>query len=107
MVVSELKLWNPTLYDEQIVPLVYLSGVLLFVAGLSIVRNHPVWVLGWQTTVTITGWLGMLLGLIRMFYPQSYKNNFDNGTSTLVFEVLLILLGVFLTYKAYWPTQKR
>ena len=35
MVFSEMKFWNPTLYDAQIVPLIYLNGVLLFVAGLA------------------------------------------------------------------------
>ncbi len=46
MVLSELSVWNPSLYDEQIVPLVYLSGVLLFIAGLSIVHKHNIGFLG-------------------------------------------------------------
>ena len=45
MVLSELKIWNPTLYETQIAPIVYLSGVLLFIAGISIVRSHNLWVL--------------------------------------------------------------
>ncbi len=36
MVIAELKLWNPTLYETQVVPLVYLSAVLLFIAGLKL-----------------------------------------------------------------------
>jgi len=46
MVLSELNMWNPALYETQIVPLVYLSGVLLFISGISIVRNHNIWVWG-------------------------------------------------------------
>jgi hypothetical protein len=36
MVASECPLIQPHLYDEQIPPVVYLSGVLMFVAGLAI-----------------------------------------------------------------------
>ena len=106
MVLSELKLWNPNLYDTQVVPLVYLSGVLLFIAGLAIVRKHNLWVWGWQTTLTVTGWFGILLGLFRMFFPQMYKAQFKNDNAALVVELSLILVGMFLTYKAYSPTKK-
>jgi len=106
MVLSELKLWNPNLYDSQVVPLVYLSGVLLFIAGLAIVRKHNLWVWGWQTTLTVTGWFGILLGLFRMFFPQMYKAQFKNDNAALVVELSLILVGMFLTYKAYSPTKK-
>ena len=106
MVLSELKIWNPTLYDTQIALIVYLSGVLLFIAGISIVRSHNVWVLGWQTSLTIIGWFAILLGLVRMFFPHSYKAQFQNNNLALMIEVFLILLGVYLTYKAYWTIQK-
>lgn len=106
MVLSELKLWNPTLYDTQIVPLVYLSGVLIFIAGLTIVRNHNIWVLGWQTILTIIGWLAIALGIIRMFFPQPYTAQFKNDNSTLFIEIALILTGILLTVKAYSPAKK-
>ena len=43
MIVSEFPLVQPRLYDAQIPPVVYLSGVLMFVAGLAIVRAHNRW----------------------------------------------------------------
>ena len=103
MVASELKIWNPTLYDTQIVPLVYLSGVLMFIAGLSIVHQHNIWIWGWQSIITILGWFALLLGTLRMFYPQRYHANFENDSSALIVEIILILVGVFLTFKAYYP----
>ncbi|QDK80674.1 hypothetical protein EXU85_19505 [Spirosoma sp. KCTC 42546] len=106
MVLSELKLWNPTLYDTQIVPLVYLSGVLLFIAGVAIVRSHNSWVLGWQMSLTIIGWLAIALGLVRMFFPQQYRAQFKNDNSALFVELVLILTGIVLTYKAYFPAKK-
>jgi len=106
MVLSELKVWNATLYDTQIVPLVYLSGVLMFIAGLSIVRKHNIWVWGWQTLITIIGWLGLLFGILRMFLPQMYIAKFKNDNSAFAVELILILIGLILTVKAYLPTKK-
>ena len=41
MLISEFPLVQPHLYDAQIPPVVYLSGVLMFVAGLAIVSAQP------------------------------------------------------------------
>ena len=42
---SESSFVQPSLYDVQIPPVVYLSGALLFVADLAVVRAHNVWAL--------------------------------------------------------------
>jgi len=106
MVLSEMKFWNPTLYDEQIVPLVYLSGILLFVAGISIVRTHNVWTLRWPVIITIIGWSGIALGAFRAFFPQTYKGNFENGMTALAVEIALAGVGFFLTFQGYRPTRR-
>jgi len=43
MIVSEFPFVQPRLYDAQIPPVVYLSRVLMFLAGLAIVRAHHRW----------------------------------------------------------------
>jgi uncharacterized membrane protein len=106
MVLSEMRFWNPTLYDTQVVPVIYLNGILLFVAGLTIVKNHNIWTFGWQSILTIVGYAGIILGLFRMFFPQVQQSNFENNNSILIVEVILILVGLFLTFKAYYPTKE-
>ena len=106
MVLSEMRIWNPTLYDTQIVPVIYLNGILLIVAGLAIVKNHNIWTFGWQTILTIVGYAGIILGLFRMFFPQVQQEKFENNNSIMVVEILLILVGLFLTLKAYYPRKK-
>ena len=103
MVFSEMKFWNPTLYDSQIVPLIYLNGVLLFVAGLAIVRSHNIWTKSWQTLITIIGYVLIMIGLLRMLFPQTQEEQFENNYSIMIFEIALILIGIFLTIKAYYP----
>lgn len=65
---SELKVLNPTLYDTQISPLVYLSGMLFSVAGISIVRNHNTWVLGWKICLTVIGWSALAWNCSYVFF---------------------------------------
>src|SRR6186997_1097124 len=54
MIVSEFPLVQPHLYDAQIPPVVYLSGVLMFVGGLAIVRAHNRWARDWTVLVTLS-----------------------------------------------------
>jgi len=41
-----------------------------------------------------------------MFFPQVQKAEFGNNNSILIVELILILTGIFLTFKAYFPTKK-
>src|SRR5580765_4571160 len=83
MIASEFPLVQPHLYDSQIPPVVYLSGVLMFVAGLAIVRAHNLWVRNWTVLVTLIGWFLLLLGLIRMFAAGEYHRAAANTNSTV------------------------
>ena len=105
MIVSEFPLVQPHLYDAQIPPVVYLSGVLMFVAGLAIVRAHNYWVRHWPVLVTLSGWFFLVLGLFRMFAAGVYQRG-AASTSAAVFmglEVALLVCGLVMTFKAYIP----
>ena len=56
MVASEFPLVQPHPYDAQIPPVVYLSGVPMFVGGPAIVRAHNKWARDWTVMVTLSGW---------------------------------------------------
>ena len=103
IVTSEFPLVQPSLYAEQTPPVVYLSGVLLFVAGLAIVRAHNIWVRNWTVLVTLCGWAMLILGTVRMFAASRYQRTFAETASWvfLVLETALIIVGVYITFKAY------
>jgi hypothetical protein len=104
MVAAEFPLVQPRLYDSQIPPVVYLSGVLLFVAGLWIVRGHNVWKpLDWRVLITLTGWLFLVLGLVRMFGAEAYQRGAGAADPAvfMVLEGLLFLVGVVITVNVY------
>ncbi|WP_299532967.1 hypothetical protein [Ulvibacterium sp.] len=78
---------------------VYLNGLVLLIGGLIVIRMHNYWTLDWTLAITIFGWLFILLGLARMFFPtqkQLEKSLFSN-----LVLLLLFLAGTFLSFKAY------
>jgi hypothetical protein len=103
MVVSEYPLVQPHLYDAQIPSVVYLSGVLMFVGGLAIVRAHNHWVRDWTVLVTLSGWFALILGLFRMFAAGLYQRGAANTNSIalMVLEGILLIIGAIMSYKAY------
>jgi uncharacterized membrane protein HdeD (DUF308 family) len=107
MVAAEFPSIQPDLYAHQIPPVVYLSGVLMFVGGLAIVRAHNVWKRDWTVLLTLTGWLALLLGLFRMFAASHYQKSAANVATTtyMLLEGFLFVVGLFLTFKAYGPSR--
>jgi hypothetical protein len=103
MVASEFPLVQPHLYDAQIPPVVYLSGTLMFVGGLAIVRAHNHWAADWSVLVTLSGWFFLALGLFRMFAAGAYQRGSANAGATvfLVLEGILLVFGLVMTVKAY------
>lgn len=103
VILSEHPLVQPRLYDAQLPPVVYLSGVLIFVTGLAIVRAHNQWRSDWTVLVTLTGWLALAVGLTRMFGASAYQQAaVSTAPATLVIlEGAVLLAGLVMTAQAY------
>jgi uncharacterized membrane protein HdeD (DUF308 family) len=84
---------------------VLLSGAVLLVAGLAIVRVHNVWSVGWPVLVTLVGWLAILSGLLRMIFPRqgvALAGHFgQSATRIAVAAAIMLAFGAFLTVKGY------
>ncbi len=87
------------------VGLIFLSGILMLLAGLAIVRVHNVWTGGWRILVTVIGWLAIVSGLVRMWFPQGAapiaESLGGNATALLLAGLVVLAVGAFLSYKAY------
>ena len=103
MLVAEFPLVQPHLYDAQIAPVIYLSGVLMFVAGLAIVRSHSIWARDWTVLITLSGWFALLIGVGRMFAASHYRQATANMSSWvfMLLEACLLVVALFITFKAY------
>jgi hypothetical protein len=86
--------------------LIFVSGILLFVAGLSIVRAHNIWMSGWPVLVTVLGWVALLSGLARMLFLSQIAViaagiGQASGLIIPAAAVVLLVLGAFLSFKGY------
>jgi len=85
--------------------LIMVSGMLLFVASLAIVRAHHYWRQDWSILVTLLGWLSLLGGLARILVPFQLADAMVGlGDQPLVdacAAILVLVVGVFLSYKGY------
>jgi uncharacterized membrane protein HdeD (DUF308 family) len=100
------EIMNPHIWSN-IAHITYLAGSLWFVAGLSILRAHNRWVLGWPVLITVVGWFVILGGLFRMFFPASAQQGVENTFSVLVGQIILLVIGIFLTFKAYFGKEEK
>jgi hypothetical protein len=85
--------------------LIFLSGILLFVARLAIVRAHNIWAGGWPVLVTVFGWLILLGGLARVLFPTqiaAIAAGVGRSTGLIVAAtIVLLVLGAILSFKGY------
>ncbi len=90
---------NLEIWRTNVVPVTYLNGTLLLIAGAAIVRVHNRWTASWPVLVTVSGWGLVLGGLWRMFDPQTQQA--PEHFATYAGLALGFTLMSFMTYKAY------
>jgi hypothetical protein len=81
--------------------LIFVSGILLFVAGLARVHNR--WTNGWPVLVTVLGWLFVMGGLARMLFPTglaAIAAGIGQITGAIIAGAIVLLgLGAFLSQR--------
>ena len=90
---------NFGIWTENLPPLTYLNGMILFAAGMAIIRFHSRWRPLWTLSITLVGWIMLAGGLFRLFLPAAPQA--EPGLFAYGFIVLLGTLGVIMTVKSY------
>jgi len=97
------KALNFHMWVTNVAPVTYLVGILLFVAGLSIIRAHNVWTRGWPVLITLLGWVIIFGGLVRMFVPEAQQTLQSTSIfGVYVVDIVLLAIGLYLSFEAYW-----
>ena len=107
---------NQTLYADMIgqailVPvLIYLSGMMAFLAGVAILNGYNGWSADWRIIVTILGWLLVIGGVIRIVLPTvaavAAIGLYSGGYAMAVVGIILLVIGGFLSFRGYSGTRK-
>lgn len=102
--ITTSELVNIDFLEKQYRYYSYLNGTVVFLAGLLIVRSHNRWTRHWPVAVTLTGWVAIVWGLVRMFAPEAQQGG--ASIPTFIGIAIPFAVGVFLAFKAYWPRSK-
>ena len=101
VVLGATEAFNMDIFAQQIAPVVYLNGMILFVVGLALVRVHNRWAWRWPTFITVTGWVMLAGGLYRMIAPGAPQMPAVIGTYVVL--AVIVAVGLLLSFRAYGP----
>ncbi len=101
MTLSEMI--NLSIWESNIPSVTFLNGVLLFVGGISIIRVHNFWFRNWTVLITLIGWLTIILGVLRMFFPTAKQGG--ENFSTYLLLIVLFIIGLFLSFQGYYTKK--
>ena len=86
--------------------LMYITGVLVLLGGLSIVNSHNIWVTDWPTIITVFGWAMIISGATRVVLPPAVlsigSTMMDKPTMTRVSGLVWAFVGAYLSYEGYF-----
>jgi uncharacterized membrane protein HdeD (DUF308 family) len=84
--------------------LIAMSSSICLILGLLIVIEHNIWVSDWSVVVTMIGWVVLLQGIMRLFFPDTFVKTMKDllgKTPYLVVSWLRIVVGLFLIWAGF------
>lgn len=83
--------------------LMYLSGFFILIVGILLTVSHQIWSRDWRVIITIIGWLILVKGILRIFFPKIVKKLIEKKRYPwfLLAEAVSLLVGLYLMYKGF------
>lgn len=81
------------------------GGVLAIVFGLMIVVSHHVWTADWRVLITLFGYLSLIKGLARLFFPHSgekFARQSISGYGPIIWGLICLLVGGYLAVQTFF-----
>jgi len=86
--------------------LIYISGVLVMLGGLSIINSHSIWVPDWPVIITVFGWAMVIGGAARIALPSAVNTigsaMLGKPIVTRISGMVWAFVGAYLIYKGYF-----
>ena len=82
----------------------YLGGFAILILGVLLVVSHSVWTFDWRLVITIVGWLVLLKGVGRIFFPSAVRRLIERKRDSrwfLMGEVVVFVVGLYLLYYGF------
>ncbi len=105
MMISPKQLQNTAAKFLEDGPLIFISGVLAMIGGLSIINTHNIWLWDWRLIITLFGWAFFVSGAVRIVAPnltiQIGEGMMNQTILTRIAGVFWGAFGLFLAVKGY------
>lgn len=81
----------------------FLTGSCRLLFGLILVLSHTTWTANWTLLIPIIGYLLILSGIIRLFFPVLFLKFVDKmSLSTMIYAgIIMLIIGFLLIYQAF------
>ena len=83
----------------------YLSGFFALIIGALLVVSHPIWTWDWRVVITIIGWMVLIKGILRIFFPEAVRKLIEkkrNNHWFLLAEVAVLIISMYLLYQGFF-----
>ena len=80
------------------------SGLIALGIGLLVVVSHNIWVPAWPVVVTLFGWVLIIQGVMRIFWPEAFAKMMKDmltGSGYTVMSWVWLLVGLYLIYAGF------
>lgn len=110
-IMSVGMLANKRYYQDAMITMLQNSGTMFLTAiitlllGVLLVVFHNIWVFDWRVTITILAWLGLIKGLVRIFFPKviaKWSKGIQKDSVYCGSLGICALVGVYLMYKGFF-----
>lgn len=85
--------------------LVYITGLITFVAGLAVVLFHNIWTMDWRIIITLFGWNALIKGVVLVVFPGASAKMTDRFVKNIKLVAIpwaiMLAIGIFLIAKGY------
>ena len=86
--------------------LVYITGLITFVAGLAVILFHNIWAMDWRLIITLFGWSALIKGAGLVVFPGVYAKMtgrfLKNIKLVAIPWAIMLAISIFLSAKGYF-----
>jgi len=85
-------------------PLIFLTGVLVLIGGISVIYFHNIWTADWRSLITLFGWVAAIEGVLLIIIPAPLirfaKSILTKSPLISVLGFAYLALGAFFISRA-------
>jgi hypothetical protein len=77
------------------------TGLIALLLGLLVVVSHNIWVSAWPVLITLVGWILMIQGILRIYWPESFAKMMRDlmaGNGFTIMNWIWFLVGLYLMW---------